>query len=169
MKKILAFICCIVLVSNTIKSQVVSVEGVLHADSVQYAAPFSLNFCFVNTGSTPIFDSIITANLVISPVNASPQNWQIFTFTEIIPQGIFDVGDTLYISDLNNLKEAQKHELLALKDQLAEQVAEKEKRDLEKLQQEIDEVLGDRAPTMEDIQRLSYTRDVSNLHTAVLS
>tara|TARA_B110000008_G_scaffold73249_1_gene74394 strand:+ start:372 stop:950 length:579 start_codon:yes stop_codon:yes gene_type:complete len=102
MKKILAFICCIVLVSKTIKSQVVSVEGVLHSDSVQYAAPFSLNFCFVNTGSTSIFDSIITANLVIYPVNASPQNWQIFTFTEIIPQGIFDVGDTLYISDLNN-------------------------------------------------------------------
>ena len=102
MKKILAFICCIVLVSKTIKSQVVSVEGVLHADSVQYAAPFFLNFCFVNTGSTPIFDSIITANLVISPVNASPQNWQIFSFTEIIPQGIFDVGDTLYISDLYN-------------------------------------------------------------------
>ena len=102
MKKILAFICCIVLVSKTIKSQVVSVEGVLHSDSVQYAAPFSLNFCFVNTGNSPINDSIITANLVISPVNASPQNWQIFTFTEIIPQGIFDVGDTLYISDLNN-------------------------------------------------------------------
>ena len=38
--------------------------------------------------------------------------------------------------DLNALKEAQKHELLALKDQLAEQVAEKEKRDHEKLQQE---------------------------------
>ena len=30
-KKILVFICCIVLVSETVKSQVVSVEGVWHA------------------------------------------------------------------------------------------------------------------------------------------
>ena len=101
MKKILAFIFCIVLVSKTIKSQVVSVEGVLHADSVQYAAPFSLNFCFVNTGSAPIIDSIVTANLVISPVNASPQNWQILTFTQSIPQGLFAPGDSLFIDDLN--------------------------------------------------------------------
>ncbi len=38
--------------------------------------------------------------------------------------------------DLNALQETQKHELLALKDQLAEQLAEKEKRDLEKLKEE---------------------------------
>ena len=101
-KKILVFICCVVLVSKTVKSQIVSVEGVWHADTVQYAAPFSLGFWFVNTGNTSILDSVITANIVISPVNASPQNWQIFSFTEIIPQGIFDVGDTLYISDLYN-------------------------------------------------------------------
>ena len=36
-KKILVFICCVVLVSKTLKSQVVSVEGVWYADTVQYA------------------------------------------------------------------------------------------------------------------------------------
>ena len=53
-KKILVFICCLVLVSKTLKSQVVSIEGVWHADTVQYAAPFSLGFWFVNTGNTNI-------------------------------------------------------------------------------------------------------------------
>ena len=33
-KKILVFICCVVLVSETVKSQIVSVEGVSHADTV---------------------------------------------------------------------------------------------------------------------------------------
>ena len=99
-KKILVFICCGVLVSKTLKSQVVSVEGVWHADSVQYAAPFSLGFWFVNTGNTSILDSVITANIAISPVNASPQNWQILTFTQNIPQGVFAPGDSLYM--LNN-------------------------------------------------------------------
>ena len=96
-KNILVFICCVVLVSKTIKSQVVSVEGVWHADTVQYVAPFSLGFWFVNTGNTPILDSVITANIVITPVNAAPQNWQILTFTENIPQGVFAPGDSLYI------------------------------------------------------------------------
>ena len=99
-KKILVFICCVVLVSETVNSQVVSVEGVWHADTVQYAAPFSLGFWFINTGNTSILDSVITANIVISPVNAAPQNWQILTFTQNIPQGIFAAGDSLYM--LNN-------------------------------------------------------------------
>ena len=99
-KKILVFICCVVLVSKTLKSQVVSVEGVWHADTVQYAAPFSLGFWFVNTGNTSILDSVITANIAISPVNAAPQNWQILTFTQNIPQGVFSPGDSLYM--LNN-------------------------------------------------------------------
>ena len=38
--------------------------------------------------------------------------------------------------DLNALQETQKHELLALKDQLAEQLAEKEKSDLEQLERD---------------------------------
>ena len=100
-KKILVFMCCVFLVSKTIKSQVVSVEGVWHADTVQYAAPFSLGFWFVNTGNTPILDSLITANIVITPVNAAPQNWQILTFTQNIPQGVFAPGDSLFIYDLN--------------------------------------------------------------------
>ena len=100
-KKIFVFICCVVLVSETVNSQVVSVEGVWHADTVQYAAPFSLGFWFVNTGNTPILDSLITANIVITPVNAAPQNWQILTFTQNIPQGVFAPGDSLFIYDLN--------------------------------------------------------------------
>ena len=99
-KKILVFICCVVLVSETVNSQVVSVEGVWHADTVQYAAPFSLGFWFINTGNTSILDSVITANIVISPVNAAPQNWQILTFTQNITQGVFAPGDSLYM--LNN-------------------------------------------------------------------
>ena len=99
-KKILVFIWCVVLVSETVNSQVVSVEGVWHADTVQYAAPFSLGFWFVNTGNSPIIDTAITANIAITPVNAAPQNWQTLTFTQIIPQGVFAPGDSLYI--LNN-------------------------------------------------------------------
>ena len=100
-KKILVFICCVVLVSETVNSQVVSVEGVWHADTVQYAAPFSLGFWFVNTGNTSILDSVITANIAISPVNVAPQNWQILTFIQSIPQGVFAPGDSIFIFDLN--------------------------------------------------------------------
>ena len=100
-KKILVFICCVVLVSKTLKSQVVSVEGVWHADTVQYAAPFSLGFWFINTGNAPIIDSVIIANIAITPVNAAPQNWQILTFAQSIPQGVFAPGDSLFIDDLN--------------------------------------------------------------------
>jgi hypothetical protein len=100
-KKILVFICCVVLVSETVNSQVVSVEGVWHADTVQYAAPFSLGFWFVNTGNTPIIDTAILANIAIVPVNAAPQNWQILNIWQIIPQGVFAPGDSLFIDDLN--------------------------------------------------------------------
>ena len=100
-KKILVFIYCVVLVSETANSQVVSVEGVWHADTVQYADPFALGFWFVNTGNTPIIDSIVTANISIAPVNSNPLNWQILNFTQNIPQGIFDIGDSLFMSDLN--------------------------------------------------------------------
>lgn len=99
-KKSVVFIFCIVLVSKTVSSQIVSVIGVSHADTVQYAAPLSLGFWFVNTGNTSILDSVITANIVIAPVNAAPQNWQALTFTQNIPQGVFAPGDSLYI--LNN-------------------------------------------------------------------
>lgn len=97
MNKILVFICCAVLVSKTVSSQIVSVEGVSHADTVQYAAPFSLNFWFVNTGSTSLFTDSITANIVISQVNANPINWQILSITQSIPQGIFSPGDSIFM------------------------------------------------------------------------
>ena len=100
-KKILVCICFIVLVPKNLKSQVVSVEGVWHADTVQYAAPFSLGFWFVNTGNTPIIDTAILANIAIVPVNAAPQNWQILNIWQIIPQGVFAPGDSLFIDDLN--------------------------------------------------------------------
>ena len=96
-KKIVVFICCIVLVSKTVSSQIVSVEGVSHADKVQYAATFSLNFWFVNTGNTSLFMDSITANISISPVSVAPPNWQILTFTQNIPQGIFAPGDSISI------------------------------------------------------------------------
>ena len=100
-KKILVFICCVVLVSETVKSQAVSVEGLWHADTVQYAAPFFLEILFVNTGNTPIVDTAITANIAITPVNAASQNWQILSLTQSIPQGIFAPGDSIFIDDLN--------------------------------------------------------------------
>ena len=44
------------------KSQTVSIEGVWHSDTVQYAFhPFSLGFWIVNTGNTAIVDSFVTA------------------------------------------------------------------------------------------------------------
>ena len=100
-KKILIFICCVFLASETVNSQVVSVVGVWHADTVQYAAPFSLAFWFVNTGNTNIIDTAIIANIAIAPVNAAPQNWQILTYIQSIPQGVFAPGDSLFINDLN--------------------------------------------------------------------
>ena len=93
--------CCVFLVSKTIKSQVVSVEGVWHADTVQYAAPFSLGFWFVNTGNVPIIDSFIIANIAITPANAAPQNWQTLTYIQSIPLGVFAPADSIFISDLN--------------------------------------------------------------------
>ena len=101
-KNIFVFICCVVLVSETVNSQVVSVEGVWQI-LIPFSIlldPFSLGFWFVNTGNTTIIDSIVTANAYVPPVNSNPLNWQILSFTQNIPQGIFDIGDSLFISDL---------------------------------------------------------------------
>ena len=52
-----------------------------------YAAPFSLNFEFKNTGNTDILDSAITANIAIIPLNTnSPQNWQILSYSNNTPR-----------------------------------------------------------------------------------
>ena len=104
MKKLIFIISCIVSVSYNANSQVisvVSVEGISFADTVQYNSPFLLNFNLVNTGSIDLIDTVITANLGVNPINVAPQNWQILTFTQSIPQGVFAPGDSLFIDDLN--------------------------------------------------------------------
>jgi len=95
--KILVFICCVSFFSKNVKSQVISVEGVHHADTVQYAAPFALSFWFVNIGNISLFDTSIIAKIAISPVNGNPTNWQILSFTQSIPQGIFAPGDSIFM------------------------------------------------------------------------
>ena len=101
-KRVLIFICFVIFFFQDTKSQTVSIEGVWHSDTVQYADPFSLGFWIVNTGNTAIVDSFVTANISIAPINSVPQTWQILTFNQSIPQGIFSPGDSLFISDLNN-------------------------------------------------------------------
>ena len=101
-KRVLIFICFVIFFFQDTKSQTVSIEGVWHSDTVQYADPFSLGFWIVNTGNTAIVDSFVTANISIAPINSVPQSWQILTFNQSIPQGIFSPGDSLFISDLNN-------------------------------------------------------------------
>ena len=100
MKKLLFIICCIVSVSKNANSQIISLESVSHADTVQYADPFSLMFWFVNTGNTSLFTDSITANIAIHSVNTSPI--QILTFTQNIPQGIFAPGDSVILDALIN-------------------------------------------------------------------
>ena len=100
MKRLFFIICCIVSVSYNANSQVISVEGVSHADTAQYNSPFVLTFWFVNSGSTSIFSDSITANIAIHPVNTSPI--QILTFTQNIPQGIFAQGDSIMFDTLIN-------------------------------------------------------------------
>ena len=78
--------------------QYISVNGVYHADTVQYATPLDLDFWFVNNSITTYFISSITANIAIIPVNASIINLQPFSFTQTIPQAAFYPGDSIYIS-----------------------------------------------------------------------
>ena len=96
-KNILVFICCVVLVSKTLKSQVVSVEGVWHADTVQYAAPFYLNAVYlVNTGNLPIYENqfeIVVATKPVSQINSPAFIAQYFT--DSIENGVFLPDDTL--------------------------------------------------------------------------
>ena len=105
MKKLIFIICCIVSVSYNANSQaisVVSVGGISFADTVQYNSPFLLNFYLVNTGNIALIDSVITANIGINPINVAPQNWQILTFTQNIPQGILAPGDSIIFEVLIN-------------------------------------------------------------------
>ena len=97
MKKLLFIICCIVSVSKNANSQVISVEGVSYADTVQYNSPFVLTFWFVNTGNTLIFSDSITANIAIHPVNTSPNNWDVLSITQSISFGTVYPGDSIFM------------------------------------------------------------------------
>ena len=97
MKKLLFIICCIVSVSKNANSQVISVEGVSHADTVQFADPFDITFWFVNTGNTLIFSDSITANIAIHPVNTSPNNWDVLSITQSISFGTVYPGDSIFM------------------------------------------------------------------------
>ena len=97
MKKLLFIICCIVSVSKNANSQVISVEAVSHADTVQFADPFDITFWFVNTGNTLIFSDSITANIAIHPVNTSPNNWDVSSITQSISFGTVYPGDSIFM------------------------------------------------------------------------
>jgi len=97
MKKLLFIICCIVSVSKNANSQVISVEGVSHADTVQFADPFDITCWFVNTGNTLIFSDSITANIAIHPVNTSPNNWDVLSITQSISFGTIYPGDSIFM------------------------------------------------------------------------
>ena len=97
MKKLLFIICCIVSVSKNANSQVISVEAVSHADTVQFADPFDITFWFVNTGNTLIFSDSITANIAIHPVNTSPNNWDVLSITQSISFGTVYPGDSIFM------------------------------------------------------------------------
>ena len=89
------FTCFIVLVSKNLSSQIISVEGVWHADTVQYADPFNLFFWFVNTGNSSLISDSISANIVVAPIGSNQLNWQSTSITRNIPQGILAPGDSI--------------------------------------------------------------------------
>ena len=89
------FTCFIVLVSKNLSSQIISVEGVWHADTVQYADPFNLEFWLVNTGNSSLISDSISANIVVAPIGSNQLNWQSTSITRNIPQGILAPGDSI--------------------------------------------------------------------------
>ena len=89
------FTCFIVLVSKNLSSQIISVEGVWHADTVQYADPFNLEFWLVNTGNSSLISDSISANIVVVPIGSNQLNWQSTSITRNIPQGILAPGDSI--------------------------------------------------------------------------
>ena len=76
-------------------SQFISVLGVNHDDTVQFADPFDIIFWFVNTGSTSIFSDSITANIAIHPVNMTPM--QVLSITQSISFGTIYPGDSIFM------------------------------------------------------------------------
>jgi hypothetical protein len=78
-------------------SQNISVELVWHPDTVNYEDILPLEFLFVNSSSTTHYIDSISANIVITPDNIAPSNWQIISSTQNIPQGIFAPGDSIWM------------------------------------------------------------------------
>jgi hypothetical protein len=84
--------------SINLNAQSVSVQGVIHADTVQMNTPFSLSFYFVNSGLDTLFMDSITANIVISSLGVTPIPIQI-SYLLNIPQSIFAPGDSVLFLD----------------------------------------------------------------------
>jgi hypothetical protein len=99
-RKILVFICCVSFFSKNVKSQVISVEGVQHADTVQYAAPFTLSYWIVNTGNTSLYQDSIISNIAIGPINANPMNWPSHSIIWAMPGSVLTPGDSIFIPNI---------------------------------------------------------------------
>lgn len=84
--------------SINLNAQSVSVQGVIHTDTVQMNTPFSLSFYFVNSGLDTLFMDSITANIVISSLGVTPIPIQI-SYLLNIPQSIFAPGDSVLFLD----------------------------------------------------------------------
>ena len=93
-KKII-FTCFIVLVSKNLSSQIISVEGVWHADTVQYADSFNLSFWLVNTGNSSLVSDSISANIVVVPIGSNTLNSLPISITSNIPLGVLAPGDSI--------------------------------------------------------------------------
>ena len=89
------FTCLIVLVSKNLSSQIISVEGVWHADTVQYADPFNLEFWLVNTGNSSLISDSISAKIIVVPIGSNSLNSMPISITRNIPLGVLAPGDSI--------------------------------------------------------------------------
>ena len=89
------FTCFIVLVSKNLSSQIISVEGVWHADTVQYADPFNLEFWLVNTGNSSLISDSISAKIIVVPIGSNSLNSMPISITRNIPLGVLAPGDSI--------------------------------------------------------------------------
>ena len=89
------FTCLIVLVSKNLSSQIISVEGVWHADTVQYADPFNLEFWLVNTGNSSLISDSISAKIIVVPIASNSLNSMPISITRNIPLGVLAPGDSI--------------------------------------------------------------------------
>ena len=89
------FTCLIVLVSKNLSSQIISVEGVWHADTVQYADSFNLEFWLVNTGNSSLISDSISAKIVVVPIGSNSLISMPISITRNIPLGVLAPGDSI--------------------------------------------------------------------------